>query len=326
MEHILCWRPAIGERAAVRARSGYARPVSSMLRAYLGFAPALFALLFVTARAAANTCIEHAYERMAIELTEVRRDGEVVAKPPELGDLDEILNSGDQGRGVLLWNRKTMNPAKFYRLNEEVAAIPLVKRHIDAASARTLKTGCGYTVAYTPILPGRYGFKWEHSDGSKTSRAIDDPVVDVAPGRGTVALRFTLAGRAHQATYAVRCATFDWEDEERRDGRCAPSEPPGLARRPGAGRDDDAAGGPPGAISGSAGGCAGCTAAPAGGGGGGVLGAGLILLVLRRRRRTRPVSGESIAEVKARSCASRAALRFAPSRAPADRVSPSRAP
>jgi hypothetical protein len=183
-------------------------------------ASALVALTLTASRAAAMSCIDHAYERMAIQLAEVRRDDDVVERPPELGDLDEVLNSGERGRWILLWNKATMHPAKFYALAEEATATPTVKRYIAAESERWLRTGCGYRVPYTPILPGRYVFQEEHA-GGKTSRGIDEPVLYVRPGRGSLDLRFKIKGSSYRASYTVKCASFEWD----KGSSCAPSEP-----------------------------------------------------------------------------------------------------
>lgn len=185
-------------------------------------APLALAALLGSDRAEAMSCIGHAYERMKISLIEVQREGKVVQKPAELGDLDELLNSGNRGRGILMWNKATMSPAKFYVIAEESPAALRVAGYIASQGKRTLMTACRYAVPYTPILPGRYRFEQEHGDGSKTSRGIDDPTLEIRPGRSMAELRFKLGGRAHVARYAISCASFEWEK-----GResCAPFEP-----------------------------------------------------------------------------------------------------
>lgn len=205
---------------------------------------ALAVALCTSARAAARSCIGHAYERMQIELAGVYRGDAEVPRPPELQNLDELLNSGAQGQGALLWEKATLGFAKFYQLTEPKEPTPKVGRYLRAASQRKLMTSCGYAVSYTPILPGRYAFDQEHRDGAKVPVGIDDPEIIVAPGRDKIELRFSLKGLRYRAVYLVKCAAFEWEGGAQ---RCAESEPSAIDTpvKPDAAPPPDAAAPPP---------------------------------------------------------------------------------
>lgn len=173
--------------------------------------------------AAAKSCIRHAYERLVVEAVAVYVGDRKVEPPPELGALDELLNSSGGGKSVLFWHASTMEPAKFYGLERPFPPTPAVAAYLDASRRRELLTGCGYHVRYTPLAPGRYVFQEEHRDGSRVPKGIAEPVLLVAPGRDVVELRFRIGDRRYRAVYRVRCASFEWEPADQ--GRCAPSEP-----------------------------------------------------------------------------------------------------
>ncbi|MFO0565649.1 MAG: hypothetical protein U0263_08305 [Polyangiaceae bacterium] len=188
------------------------------LTAFLGLA-----LAAVGTRASAKSCVHHAYEHMDVELVDVRQAGKVVAAPPGLRPLDQALNSGEKGRGVLFWEAKTMGFGKLYELDRVDPPTPKVLAYIESYRDRALRTECGSSVPYTPILPGRYVFSREHADGATVSRGVERPVLTVAPGRAELVLDFGVLGVRYQATYRVKCAYFDWEAGGLSE-RCAPSE------------------------------------------------------------------------------------------------------
>lgn len=194
-----------------------------MSRRSISFALACALAAMSTERAAiAKSCIGHAYEHMEVELVAVRHDGKIVPKPPALLPLDQALNSGAAGKGILFWRHEDMGFAKFYQLERTDAPTPKVRAYLEAAATKRLKTSCGYDVAYTPILPGRYAFSEEHGDGAKTPKGIESPVLVVAPGRAELTLEFGVAGVRYEASYRVKCAHFTWEASD--ETQCAPME------------------------------------------------------------------------------------------------------
>jgi hypothetical protein len=160
--------------------------------------------------ARARSCIDHAYEHMDLERTGVFIGAKPVAAPPELGALDEALNSDNQGKGLLLWAKSTMGFGKFYTLTEPFTPDAAIAPWLTATAKRKLMTGCGYSVDCTPVLPGRYVFDQEHLGGERTSKGVDAPEVLVAPGRDRLELRFGVRGKRFRAEYAIRCAWFEW--------------------------------------------------------------------------------------------------------------------
>jgi len=183
----------------------------------------LAAAILAPAPAGAMSCIHHAWETMDVTLEGVTRDGEPVEAPPQLGTLDQLLNSSSEGESILFWEEETMGFAKFYHLEETFEPTPGVAAYIDSYSEWTLRTACKYTVRYTPILPGRYPFQEEHGDGSTTPKGIDDPVLVVPPDRETVTLEFSVGGVEYAARYRVTCAFFDWDKDRSRT--CADTSP-----------------------------------------------------------------------------------------------------
>ncbi len=170
----------------------------------------LFASVFI-ASADARSCIDHAYEHMEVERVSVESGGKTVDAPPELHPLNEVLNSGYGGKGLLFWEKETMGFSKFYLLDRVSTPDVSVQSYLTSTAARTLETSCGYDVQYTPILPGEYPFAEEHLTGAKTSAGIDHPRVVVAPDRKQVELFFGVGPTEYRAVYRVTCAYFDWE-------------------------------------------------------------------------------------------------------------------
>jgi hypothetical protein len=170
----------------------------------------LLALLCVPARASARSCIRHAYETMTISLGGVFQGDKAVPRPPALLDLDELINSGDMGRGILLWQKQTMGFAKFYKLRTPAPPTPEAARYIESVSKDKLKTACGYPVSYTPILPGVYPFEQEHSDGARVPRGVEDPVLSISADRKRATLEFSIAKVRYRAEYQVTRAYFSW--------------------------------------------------------------------------------------------------------------------
>ncbi len=147
---------------------------------------------------------------MDLERTGVFVGAKAVTPPPELGALDEALNSDNQGKGLLLWEKATMGFGKFYTLTDAFTPDAAIAPWLTATAKRKLMTGCGYSVDYTPILPGRYVFDQEHLGGERTPKGVEAPEVLVAPGRDRLELRFGVRGRRFRAEYAIRCAWFEW--------------------------------------------------------------------------------------------------------------------
>ena len=245
------------------------------------------------APAAAKSCIRHAYESMALRRLEVRADGRTVEPPPELGEFDELLNSGERGRALLFWDHDGdwRLAGKWFRGREASEASAVQRAWIEDRSARMLTTSCGYPVPYTPILPGRYRFSEEHVDGGKTSVGIDATHLVVAPDRQRVTLEFSAAGRAYEAIYEVTCARFEWEPGEA--DKCGPKEvhvdpPPTPANEPASAEPPKIE--PPAPVAADAPppvGARGCAVAPTGGPvPGSLLLLGLVA-ALRRARRAR---------------------------------------
>lgn len=179
-------------------------------------------MLAVARPAAAKSCIRHAYETLDLQLEGVYEGDRRVGAPAALAGLDRMLNSGNEGKSVLVWNRATMAHAKFYRLTQPLEAAPAVAEYLKASAGRRLDTACGYSVGYTPVLPGRYAFDQEHSDGSTTPRDLAEPEVIVAPGRDVVEVRARIGERRLRAVYRVTCARFTWDKSE--TTACAPTE------------------------------------------------------------------------------------------------------
>ena len=256
----------------------------------------LLGALLQSAPAEALRCVHHAYEQMALTLLEVKRGDQVVPRPAELGELDQLLNSGEGGRSVLLWSTRGDTPAaKFYLLEHEVEAAPGVREYISAQRRRRRMTKCRFAIPYTPILPGRYRFHQNHLDDPEPSPGIEGTTLEIKPGRSLVELRFKLRGSPHVARYAVRCASFEWEKSA---GTCAPSAPdspsPDSAPRPAPAPDAPPL--PPSApppaltveaVAPTTRGCAGCTTATNSGVGsrGALALLALLALIARRRRR-----------------------------------------
>lgn len=288
---------------------------------FLAATAALSLALSLSAPAAARTCTEHAYEQMDVVLLDVYEGDAKVPRPPELQDLDQLMNTGADGRSVLFWEKATLGFAKFYKLAEALPPTPNVGQYIADASKRKLMTGCNYEVPYTPILPGTYVFENEHRNGERVPIGVDDPVVVVAPGRDVVALGFTVKGRRYRAVYRVQCAYFDWNGV---DKRCAPSEPSDIdgamksagAPPPSALSAAPAPSEPAPATSSSAPaspaatapspsappplGCAGCAASPAERGReAGAIVVGLGVLLMRRRRERRGIRASNRQFVRA---------------------------
>lgn len=85
---------------------------------------------------------------------------------------------------------------------------PAIAAWLTATAKRKLMTGCGYSVDYTPILPGRYVFDQEHLGGERTPKGVEAPEVFVAPGRDRRALfwrpRAALSRRVRHSVCVVR--------------------------------------------------------------------------------------------------------------------------
>jgi hypothetical protein len=171
---------------------------------------------------AARSCIDHAYEAMDLVRLEVRSGGAPVEAPPELGDFDELLNSGDQGRSLLFWDQDGdwQRAAKWFGVRKAIRPSPIQADYIEASSSRRLRTSCGYSVGYTPILPGRYTYVEEHAGDSQTGLIAER--LTVSADRQRVTFAFSVSGRAYEAIYEVTCAYFDWERDAPRT--CGPKE------------------------------------------------------------------------------------------------------
>jgi uncharacterized protein (TIGR03382 family) len=116
-----------------------------------------------------------------------------------------------------------------------------VTSYIESWREQWLETACGYSVSYTPIVPGRYTFVEEHSTGGKVSVGIDDPVLHISPDRQEATLEFSVKGVEYSAGYRITCAFFDWEDRGHKScamtgtpavpppGPAPPVEPEGAA-------------------------------------------------------------------------------------------------
>lgn len=239
---------------------------------------ALLAGALVPGRAESKSCIDHAYEQMDAELEGVTSGDKPVAPPPELKPLDRLLNSAEDGKWVLFTD-ESYGHGKFYELAETVEPTPGVASYIESWSEQQLETACGYSVSYTPIVPGRYTFVEEHSTGGKTSAGIDDPVLHISPDRRRATLEFSVKGVAYSAGYRITCAFFDWENRGQKS--CAmtgtpATPPPGPA--------------PPVEPDGGAG-CRSCSMQPAAPGSAGALALLVLTGALLLGRRRRPWTG-----------------------------------
>ena len=207
-------RPPQTRRTGGRVR-GYnrrVRPVIVVALALPWLAPAA---------AEARSCIGHAYETMALQRLDVRAGGVSAPAPPGLAAFDELLNSGEGGASLLFWNHASdwERGAKWFASRQAIEPTPIQAQHIAEVAARDLKTSCGYMVDYTPILPGRYTYKEDHS-GEPVSVGVDARSLEVTADRQRVIFTFVADGQEYEATYAVTCAHFDWEHKEPR--RCGP--------------------------------------------------------------------------------------------------------
>lgn len=171
--------------------------------------------------AAGRSCISHAYEHMELRRLDVRERGALVEAPASLPAFDQLLNSGERGKSVLLWEHEGdwSAGAKWFASREAIEPSATQAAYIEASASRVLQTSCGYPVVYTPILAGRYTFKEDHTGGA-TSQGIDARTVTVSADRQRVHLEFVLAEQRYTATYEVTCAYFDWGEGR----QCGPKE------------------------------------------------------------------------------------------------------
>jgi hypothetical protein len=166
--------------------------------------PALVALASPR-MAEATSCGKQVSEHFDIELVGVFTGKDAVRGPAPVRTLDELLGGGQR---LLLWQKATIGFAKFYQLTRTIVPTPEVKRFIETTRVRKLRTGCGYSVPYAPILPGEYVFKEEHLDGATVSVGIDKPSLTISADRKQIELRFIFAGEQQRALYKVKRASF----------------------------------------------------------------------------------------------------------------------
>ncbi|MEZ4380932.1 MAG: hypothetical protein R3A79_06265 [Nannocystaceae bacterium] len=194
---------------------------SPRLAGLAGLAYATAAL--VAAEADARSCIRHAYEHMSVRRVDVLADGRSVAAPAELAAFDELLNSGGRGEALLFWEHDGDGSVGAKGFGEREAIEPSARQaaYIASWSQSVFRTSCGYSVPYTPILPGRYAFTADRS-GSPISQGVVARALTVSGDRQRVTLDFAVGERSYVALYEVVCAEFRWEAEGR---VCAPKEP-----------------------------------------------------------------------------------------------------
>lgn len=186
---------------------------------------ASLAVLLARAPAAeANSCIDVLYERLELELLRVERNGQEVPLPPELGELEEALNSGDQGKAIMVRNQEWKR--WWFIDGQRTEPTPQVAAYLEGQAERTMDTACGYPIDYVPMWPGTYRYEDAYA-GEDSHPALTDFTFELRPGRDQLWLRFSFDGGAYLVRYLVRCASFGHDG-----GDCGPSEPssPEIAR------------------------------------------------------------------------------------------------
>jgi len=158
--------------------------------------------------AMAMQCDDHWVEHFDVELVEITGTGRAVTGPSQVRTLDELTNSSRMGRGLLFLRKSTMGFAKFYRLTKETEPTPEVKNFIEQAKRRWMKTACGNSIPYTPILPGEYVFEEEHRDGARKSAGIDKPTLIIGADRKQVELHLGWKGEDLRAFFRVKHSGF----------------------------------------------------------------------------------------------------------------------
>lgn len=154
--------------------------------------------------AEAMKCSTSIGEDLSLRLVGVYDGGRKVAAPPELRRIDALSNWELM---VVLGKRE--EDGRAYRMDRPLRAGWGVITHLRASQARRwVRTACGYSIPFMPVLPGRYVFEPDW-DGDPVAAEVAASVVIVAPGRDRVELRIRVGGRDVRAVYRVTCATFD---------------------------------------------------------------------------------------------------------------------
>lgn len=153
-------------------------------------------------------------ETFALTLMEITRDGEPADDPLRLGEIDELINSGSGGVGILLWAGVGVEEhlATRYELSTAITPTDGARRHIDESNARKSRGVLCGGIPYRAIQPGVYTFTETQGSGSDDPSPLENPVVTIAADRRPVTLDFDFDGSSWTAVYAVDEAFFEADE------------------------------------------------------------------------------------------------------------------